>query len=147
MFASTKLVVELGIILYLLMGWQVMVGEWIGGVVLVVILTCLVRLTYPKKLVEEARRHPEARSGHEHGGMTAEGSTVWAKLTRRETWVLVAQNFAMELVHAVEGFAAWIHYRGCPIGVSAGWRLASPLRLGAQAPGSRCRRTLSLRQS
>jgi uncharacterized membrane protein YraQ (UPF0718 family) len=76
MFASTNLVAELGIILYLLMGWQFMVGEWIGGVVLVVILGCLVRLTYPKKLVEEARHYPEARSGHEHGNMTAEGSAV-----------------------------------------------------------------------
>ena len=96
MFASTNLVAELGIILYLLMGWQFMAGEWIGGVALVVILSCLVRLTYPKKLVEEARHYPEARSGHEHGDMTAEGSTVWAKLLRRETWVLVAQNFAMD---------------------------------------------------
>jgi uncharacterized protein len=96
MFASTNLVAELGIILYLLMGWQFMAGEWIGGVVLVVILSCLVRLTYPKRLVEEARHHPEARSGHEHGGMTADSSTVWAKLSRRETWVLVTQNFAMD---------------------------------------------------
>jgi hypothetical protein len=48
LFASTNLVAELGIILYLLMGWQFMIGEWIGGVVLVVILSCLVRLTYPK---------------------------------------------------------------------------------------------------
>ena len=95
-FASTNLVIELGIVLYLLMGWQFMAGEWIGGLVLVVILSLLVRFTYPKKLVEEARHHPEAASGHEHGDMTAEGRTVWAKLSRRETWVLVAQNFAMD---------------------------------------------------
>ena len=34
-FASTNLVAELGIVLYLLMGWQFMAGEWIGGIVLV----------------------------------------------------------------------------------------------------------------
>jgi len=48
-FASTNLVVELGIVLYLLMGWQFMAGEWIGGMVLVVVMSFLVRLTYPAK--------------------------------------------------------------------------------------------------
>jgi hypothetical protein len=71
-----------------------MVGEWIGGVVLVVILSWLVRLTYPKKLVGTPLS--EARSGHEHGDMTTEGSAASSKLSRRETWVLVAQNFAMD---------------------------------------------------
>ena len=59
-FASTNLVVELGLVLLILMGWQFMAAEWIGGVVLVVIMALLVRLTYPAKLVEEARHHPEA---------------------------------------------------------------------------------------
>ncbi len=95
-FASTNLVAELGIVLYLLMGWQFMAGEWIGGVVLVVILSLLVRLTYPARLVEAARRHPEAGGGHEHGDMAAEGGSVWDKLSRRDTWVQVAQSFAMD---------------------------------------------------
>jgi len=95
-FASTNLVVELGIVLYLLMGWQFTAGEWIGGVVLVVILSLLVRLTYPARLVEEARRHPEAGGGHEHGGMAEEGGTLRQKLSRRGTWVRVAQSFVMD---------------------------------------------------
>ena len=95
-FASTNLVIELGIVLYLLMGWQFMAGEWIGGVVLVVILSLLVRLTYPRRLVEAARHYPEQGGSHEHGDMTAEGETLWEKLSRRQTWVLVAQNFAMD---------------------------------------------------
>src|SRR5439155_25601796 len=37
LFASTNLVIELGIILYLLMGWQFTAAEWIGGVVLIAI--------------------------------------------------------------------------------------------------------------
>lgn len=95
-FASTNLVVELGIVLYLLMGWQFMAGEWIGGIVLVIILSLLVRLTYPARLVEEARRHPEPNAGHEHGDMASEGGTLWQKLSRRETWVRVAQSFVMD---------------------------------------------------
>jgi len=95
-FASTNLVAELGIVLYLLMGWQFMAGEWIGGIVLVIILSLLVRLTYPARLVEEARRHPEPNAGHEHGDMASEGGTLWQKLSRRETWVRVAQSFVMD---------------------------------------------------
>jgi uncharacterized protein len=95
-FASTNLVAELGIVLYLLMGWQFMAGEWIGGVVLIVILSLLVRITYPTRLVEEARRHPEPHAGHEHGDMAAEGGTLRQKLSRRQTWIQVAQSFVMD---------------------------------------------------
>jgi hypothetical protein len=95
-FASTNLVVELGIVLYLLMGWQFMAGEWIGGVLLVIIMSVLVRLTYPAKLVEEARHRPEAQGGHEHGDMPSEDGSLWAKLSRRNTWFAIAQNFAMD---------------------------------------------------
>jgi uncharacterized protein len=98
-FASTNLVVELGIVLFLLMGWQFMAGEWIGGVVLVMILTLLVRLTYPSRLVEEARRHPEAgMEGHDHGhdDMAEAGGTLWQKLAKRQTWIQVAHGFVMD---------------------------------------------------
>ena len=95
-FASTNLVAELGIVLYLLMGWQFMAGEWIGGVVLVVILSVVVRLTYPARLVEEARHHPEPGGGHDHGDTAEAGGTVWEKLSRRETWARVAQSFVMD---------------------------------------------------
>ncbi|MDD5585692.1 MAG: permease [Alphaproteobacteria bacterium] len=57
LFASTNLVIELGIVLFLLMGWQFMAAEWLGGIALVIVMSLLVRLTYPRKLVEEARKH------------------------------------------------------------------------------------------
>jgi uncharacterized membrane protein YraQ (UPF0718 family) len=96
LFASTNLVIELGIILYLLMGWQFTAAEWIGGVVLIVIMSVLVRLTYPAKLVEEARRHPEAASGHEHEAMSLEGETLWHKLIHARAHIVIAQNFATD---------------------------------------------------
>ncbi|MGB9026237.1 MAG: permease [Rhodomicrobium sp.] len=95
-FASTNLVVELGLILLILMGWQFMAAEWIGGVVLIVIMSLLVRLTYPAKLVEEARRHPEAGANHQHGETAADNSTFWEKLGRPATRVAIAHNFAMD---------------------------------------------------
>jgi hypothetical protein len=68
LLASTNLVVELGIVLYLLLGWEFTAGEWIGGVVLIVLMAGLVRLIYPAALVEAARREPAAPAGgHDHG--------------------------------------------------------------------------------
>ncbi|WP_237480707.1 permease [Lichenibacterium dinghuense] len=96
LFASTNLVLELGIILYVLLGWQFMVGEWIGGVVLVVVMSLLLKLVYPKDLVEEARRHEEPGSGHHHMSMTVKGDAWWERLTNPKTRIRVAQNFAME---------------------------------------------------
>jgi len=96
LFSSTNLVVELGIILFLLMGWQFTVAEWIGGIVLVAIMSLLVKLTYPKKLVAEARVHEETGSGHEHGSETVEGANLWQKLRNPRTPVLVAQSVAMD---------------------------------------------------
>ena len=95
-FASTNLVAELGIVLYLLLGWQFMAGEWIGGVVLVVILSLLVRITYPKRLVEEARHHLEAGRGAARADAEEDGRTVWQKLADPATWTGIAQNFVMD---------------------------------------------------
>jgi uncharacterized membrane protein YraQ (UPF0718 family) len=95
-FASTNLVAELGIILYLLMGWQFMLGQWLGGVLLVVIMSLVVRLTYPARLVEAARHHEMAGGGHSHGDMEPEAGTLWEKLARPQTWQRVARNFAMD---------------------------------------------------
>jgi uncharacterized protein len=86
LLASTNLVIELGIILYLLMGWQFTAAEWIGGLVLIALMAALVRLTYPARLVDEARRHPDPAGGHDHGAMAAEPARV-----------RIARNFAMDL--------------------------------------------------
>ena len=97
LFASTNLVLELGLVLYVLLGWQFMAGEWVGGLVLVAVMAILVRLTYPARLVEDARNHKEPESGHEHSSMPVEGATVWDKLRNPQTAVRVAQNMAMDV--------------------------------------------------
>jgi uncharacterized membrane protein YraQ (UPF0718 family) len=96
LFSSTNLVIELGIVLFILMGWQFTAAEWAGGIVLVLTMTVLVRLTYPKRLVEEARAHVESGAhGHDHGDETIPG-TLWQKLRDPRTPVLVSQNVAMD---------------------------------------------------
>ena len=97
LFSSTNLVVELGLILYVLMGWQFTAAEWIGGVLLVAIMSLVVKVTYPKKLIEEARVHVDHAFGHEHGDNVVAGTDLWDRLRNPRTPILVAQNFAMDL--------------------------------------------------
>ncbi|MEA2689151.1 MAG: uncharacterized protein QOD51_1758 [Candidatus Eremiobacteraeota bacterium] len=96
LFASTNLVFELGVILWLLMGWQFTAAEWIGGLVLIAVMTILVKLTYPKALVEEARRRVDQTGGHEHGSAEGDGRGVMERLRDPGVRVAVAQNFAMD---------------------------------------------------
>ncbi len=97
LFSSTNLVVELGIVLYLLMGWQFTVAEWLGGIVLVVIMSVLVKVTYPKKLVEEARRHvEESTAAHDHGATADDSRTLRERILDPQTRISIAQTFAMD---------------------------------------------------
>ena len=96
LFSSTNLVIELGIILYLLLGWQFTAAEWLGGIVLVAIMAALVRVTYPAKLVEAARHFEEAGAGHEHSAVPLEGATIAQKLRNPELPVRIAQTFVMD---------------------------------------------------
>jgi uncharacterized membrane protein YraQ (UPF0718 family) len=96
LFSSTNLVIELGVVLWVLMAWQFAAAEWVGGIVLVVIMSLLVRLTYPKKLVEEARLHVQGiASGHDHDA-TVEGATWLDKVRNPRFWVIMAQHVAMD---------------------------------------------------
>ncbi len=96
LFSSTNLVLELGIILYLLMGWQFAVAEWIGGIVLISIMALLVKATYPKNIIEEARHHQEERNEHDHHQAQADGRSFWEKIKTKEARIAISQNFIME---------------------------------------------------
>jgi uncharacterized membrane protein YraQ (UPF0718 family) len=95
LFASTNLVIELGIILYLLMGWQFTAAEWLGGVLLVAIMSVIVKATYPKALVAQAREHVARLPGGMEDA-TVEGASFWQKLRDPESRFAVAQNFVMD---------------------------------------------------
>ncbi|HEX3466490.1 MAG TPA: permease [Candidatus Elarobacter sp.] len=96
LFASTNLVLELGIVLWLLLGWQFTAAEWIGGIVLIAIMSVLVKLTYPKALVAQARAHLDQAGGHDHGSSEAEGRTLLQRLRDPAVRVAVARNAAMD---------------------------------------------------
>src|ERR1700723_3661799 len=56
---STNLVVELGIILALLMGWQFTAAEFVGGPLMIVVLAVLFRLFVRSRLIDAARQQAE----------------------------------------------------------------------------------------
>ncbi|MET7776538.1 MULTISPECIES: permease [Streptomyces] len=100
--ASTNLVVELGVILALLMGWQFTVAEFVGGPIMIVVLAVLFRIFLRERLLREAREQAErglagSMEGHAAMDMSiqAEGSFV-RRLLSRDGYTSVAHVFVME---------------------------------------------------
>ncbi|MEA1931161.1 MAG: permease [Euryarchaeota archaeon] len=66
MFASTNLIVELGLMILVLLGWEFLLAELLGGLVLIAIMAVIVHLTLPETLFDEVRTELNERD-HEHG--------------------------------------------------------------------------------
>ncbi len=93
-FASTNLVWELGLVLWVLMGWQFTLAEFVGGIVLIALMAVLLRVFVSPRLEEQARRHAqEAQAGHDHGDGGEETLSWRRRLTAREAWAGVGANF------------------------------------------------------
>ncbi|WP_225849316.1 permease [Streptomyces sp. HPF1205] len=100
--ASTNLVIELGIILALLMGWQFTLAEFVGGPVMIIVLALLFRLFLRDRLLREAREQAGrgvAGSMEGHAAMdmsvTREGSFA-RRLLSGEGYTSTAHVFVME---------------------------------------------------
>jgi uncharacterized membrane protein YraQ (UPF0718 family)/YHS domain-containing protein len=92
-FASTNLVWELGLVLWILLGWQFTVAEYLGGIVMIVLMTLVLRLFVSRRAEQEAREHAEeADTGHQHH-MAGEGMSWRERLTSPAAWSDVAHNF------------------------------------------------------
>jgi uncharacterized membrane protein YraQ (UPF0718 family)/YHS domain-containing protein len=72
MIASTNLVVELGIVMLVLLGWQFMAAEFVGGPIMIILLALLGGFVFRSALVEAARRRVQGDGahGHDHAAMT-----------------------------------------------------------------------------
>ncbi|MFJ2158758.1 MULTISPECIES: permease [unclassified Streptomyces] len=100
--ASTNLVVELGVILALLMGWQFTAAEFVGGPIMIVVLAVLFRLFLRQRLLNRAQEQAErglagSMEGHAAMDMSigGEGSFV-RRLFSRDGFTSVAHIFVME---------------------------------------------------
>ena len=66
-FASTNLVWELGLVLWVLIGWQFTLAEYLGGIVMIGLMWALLRLFVSRDAEERAREHARRpQAGHEH---------------------------------------------------------------------------------
>ncbi|SEP53322.1 permease [Amycolatopsis saalfeldensis] len=99
---STNLVVELGIIMALLMGWQFTAAEFVGGPIMIVLLAVLFRLFVRKRLIAKAREQAEkgvagSMEGHAAMDMSVGGEgSFWRRLASRDGFTSVSHVFVME---------------------------------------------------
>jgi uncharacterized membrane protein YraQ (UPF0718 family)/YHS domain-containing protein len=92
-FASTNLVWELGLVLWVLIGWQFTLAEYVGGLAMIGLMWALLRVFVSRDAEEYAREHArEAQAGHQHH--TAGAQMGWReRLTSADAWSDVAHNF------------------------------------------------------
>jgi uncharacterized membrane protein YraQ (UPF0718 family)/YHS domain-containing protein len=92
-FASTNLVWELGLVLWVLLGWQFTLAEYLGGIVMIGLMWGLLRLFVSRRLEEQAREHARAAdTGHQHH--SAGERLPWRERLRSSAaWSDVAHNF------------------------------------------------------
>jgi uncharacterized membrane protein YraQ (UPF0718 family) len=92
-FASTNLVWELGLVLWVLIGWQFTLAEYLGGLVMVALMAMTLRFFVSPRLEAAARKHAQAAdTGHQHQS-SGEELPLRARLTSAAAWSDVAHNF------------------------------------------------------
>jgi uncharacterized membrane protein YraQ (UPF0718 family) len=103
-FASTNLVLELGIILAVLMGWQFVAAEFAGGLIMIALLTVMLRAVMNRRLVEEARRQADRgvagrMEGHAAMDMSVGGEgSILARIMSPKGFTAISHYFVMDWV-------------------------------------------------
>jgi uncharacterized protein len=101
-FASTNLVFELGIVMGLLLGWEFVAGEFVGGPLMIVLMVVAFRLFLTPRLVAEARAQAEkgrlgSMEGHAEMDMSVGGKgTWWQRLRTPDGFTATADYFVMD---------------------------------------------------
>lgn len=100
--ASTNLVIELGIILIVLMGWQFALAEFLGAPIMVAILVLLFRIFLPRHLLQEAKRQADRgiagrMEGHAEMDMAVTGGgSLWQRITSEQGLTAISHYFVMD---------------------------------------------------
>jgi uncharacterized protein len=100
-FASTNLVIELGIVIAVLLGWQFTLAEFLGGPLMIVILALLFRRFLTRRIVAEARAQADrgllgSMEGHIDMDMSVTGGSIWERLRSPKGFTAVANYFVMD---------------------------------------------------
>ena len=110
--ASTNLVIELGIILFVILGWQFTLAEYFGGIVMVILIGVIFRLTLTPKLVQMAKAHAEKglmgrMEGHAAMDMSVSGGSFFSRLMSRRGFTAVSNVFVMDWASSMGRYCAW----------------------------------------
>jgi uncharacterized membrane protein YraQ (UPF0718 family) len=102
-FASTNLVLELGILLAVLMGWQFALAEFTGGPLMIVIMVLLFKAFLTPRIVEAARQQAEKglqgrMEGHAAMDMSVHEGTIWQRMTSDKGRTAISHLFVMDWV-------------------------------------------------
>ncbi|MBB5316775.1 permease [Tunturibacter empetritectus] len=100
-FASTNLVMELGILLAVLMGWRFTLAEFVGGPVMIWVLVVLFRMLLRPEMVEAARQQAERgiqgrMEGHAAMDMSVHEGTLWQRATSDKGRTAISHFFVMD---------------------------------------------------
>jgi uncharacterized protein len=100
-FASTNLVLELGIILWVLMGWQFMLAEFIGGPIMIALLVLLLRRAMTAALLAEARAQAERgvagrMEGHAAMDMSLSGGSILSRAISQRGFTAISHFYIMD---------------------------------------------------
>ncbi|TVM33040.1 permease [Oceanidesulfovibrio marinus] len=91
MFASTNLVIELGILIFIFLGWQFLAAEIVGGLLLILISRSLMLWTHPKSWLQQARDKVNEEADDE------EQDFDWReRMFSADGWRLVGKKFVSE---------------------------------------------------
>ena len=105
MFASTNLVLELGLVLLVLMGWQFMAAEFIGGPIMIVLLVVLGSFVFTTRLTRAARERLTSATGHEHQHVAdSKTKAGWADAARYALADLKMLRKELVLGYLIAGF-------------------------------------------
>ncbi len=100
--ASTNLVFELGIVMALLLGWQFVAGEFVGGPLMIVLIALVFRAFLKRPQVEAARAQANrglvgSMEGHAEMDMSAGGEgSWWRRLRSPQGFTATADYFVMD---------------------------------------------------
>lgn len=94
LLASTNLVVELGIIIAIFLGWQFVVGEYVGGALLILGMWLVVSVTRKLAPIEAAREHAKEQQGD--AGENDEAPDWKEKIRSADGWRQIANRYHME---------------------------------------------------
>ncbi len=109
--ASTNLVIELGIIMALLLGWQFTLAEFIGGPLMIIMLAVLFRIFLSQRLLNDASVQSErglagSMEGHATMDMSVKGDgTLWQRLWSSAGFTSVSHVFVMEWAAVIRDIA------------------------------------------